>query len=158
MAAEAAVQPATNVAASIADVVPRKPVPTITAAPVVTAPPAVATPPIVTAARSELPAAAPSAQTPVQLAPQKLDHAAVAAPGTTPVRRFNGPKLAVIAALPPQPLPQQGDSRISLDLKAAALSALRPRVTGPRRKAAPRRETTLVSPRDVFMSTYGTSR
>jgi hypothetical protein len=126
-------------------------------APAVTAPPVTPAAPVVTAARTQPPPAAPPVQTPVQMTPQKLDHAAVAAPEVEPMRRVNAAKLAVIAALPPQPLPQQGDARISLDMKAAALSALRPRVTGPRRKPAPRRETTYVSPRDVFMSTYGTS-
>ena len=134
---------------------PRKPAPTVTVAPATTAAP------VIIAARPEPPAAVPPAQAPVRMAPQKLDHAGVAAPETRPVTRFNAAKLAVIAALPPQPLPQQGDAKISLDLKVAALSALRPRVTGPRRKAAPRRETTYVSPLDVnpnFMTRYGTSR
>jgi hypothetical protein len=131
---------------------PRNPAPAVAAAPGITRPPVIA------AVRPEPPAAVLPLQTQVEKRPQTLDQARVASPQESPVRRFNAAKLAVIAALPPQPLPEQGDSTISLDMKAAALSALRPRVTGPRRKAAPRRETTYVSPRDVFMSTYGTSR
>jgi hypothetical protein len=154
MAAAPTVAPVTNAPARVAEKSNAAP-------PLPKAPSVVATAPVVTAARSEPPAAAPPVQTPVQMETHKLNRAPVAVPQAKTARRFNAAKLAVIAALPPQSLPQPGEAEISLDLKAAGLSTLRPRVTGPRRKAAPRRETTYVSPRDVnpyFMSRYGTSR